>query len=150
MNKPDYEKNYTASDDANGGPKVGTAGTAESIRGAEMTRTLAAFADDPNPDGSLDAIVDHNGEQLEVNISLQQVQQLIAKFQAQIFEMGTQCPYLAVNRIGVAGKDATGELMVSTIQTGPVVLAMSNADLRHMKKQIDNVLAIRGGSPVQN
>jgi hypothetical protein len=33
--------------------------------------------------------------------------------------------------------------MVSTIQTGAMVLAMSDADLRHMKNEIDRVLAHR-------
>ena len=54
-----------------------------------------------------------------------------------------QCPQLAVHRIEVARKETTCELMVSTVQTGTVVLAMSNADLRQMKKEIDRVLAYR-------
>jgi hypothetical protein len=69
--------------------------------------------------------------------------ELIAKFQARIFEKQMQIPQLAVDRIEVAHKETICELMVSTIQTGAVVLAMSDADLRQMKKEIDRVLAYR-------
>ena len=114
-------------------------------RGAEMTSKLATIADNPNPDGSYDAVFAHNDELIEFNIPLQRVQELVAKFQAQIFELSPQmqCPQLAVHRIEVARKETTCELMVSTVQTGTVVLAMSNADLRQMKKEIDRVLAYR-------
>ena len=99
-----------------------------------MTSKLIAIADSANPDGSYDVTIDHDGERITVNIPLQE---LIAKFQARIF--------LAVNGIEVARKERTCELMVSTVQTGPIVLTMSDAELRHMKKEIERVLAYRGG-----
>ena len=113
-----------------------------------MTSQVAAIADSPNPDGSHDAVIDHNGERVAVNIPLERVQELVAKFQVRIFE--TQFPQLAVHRIEVARKERTCELMVCTVQSGIVVLAMSNADLRQMKKEIDRVLAYRGGYSVAN
>jgi hypothetical protein len=109
--------------------------------GAEMTSKLVAIADSANPDGSHDVTIDHNGEQIAVNIPLQRVQELIAKFQVRIFEM--QIPQLAVNRIEIARKEAICELMVSTIQTGAIILTMNDANLRQMKNEIDRVLAHR-------
>jgi|SRR5262245_5517141 len=113
---------------------------------------VAAIADRPNPDGSHDVTIDHNGERIAVNIHPQHVQELIAKFQARIFRMGEQMqiPQLAVNRIEVARKESICDLMVSTVQAGTMVLAMSDADLRHMKKEIDRVLAYRRGSTEKN
>jgi hypothetical protein len=112
-----------------------------------MTSKLAAIADSPNSDGSHDVIIDHNGKQIAVNIPLARVQELIAKFQVRIFDMSQQAqfPHLAVHRIDVARKEGICELMVSTAQTGALVLAMSDADLRHMKKEVDRVLAYRTG-----
>ena len=114
-----------------------------------MTSKLVTIADSPNLDGSYDGTIDRNGERIAVSIPLQE---LIAKFQARIFTMSqqTQIPQLAVHRIDVIRKEATCELMVSTIQTGSVVLAMSDADLQNMRKQINHVLAFRGGSSVPN
>jgi hypothetical protein len=111
-----------------------------------MTSKLVAIADSANPDGSHDVTIDHNGQEIAVNVSLQRIQELIAKFQARIFEKQPPIPHLAVNGIEVARKEAICELMVSTIQTGAVVLAMSDTDLRQMKKEIDRVLAYRGQS----
>jgi hypothetical protein len=108
-----------------------------------MSSKLTRIADSPNPDGSHDVTIDHNGQEIAANIPVQRVQELIAKFQARIFEKQMQIPQLAVNRIEVAHKEAICELMVSTIQTGAMVLAMSDADLRHMKNEIDRVLAHR-------
>jgi hypothetical protein len=108
-----------------------------------MSSKLTKFADSPNPDGSHDVTIDHNGEQIAANIPPQRVQELIAKFQAQIFEKQMHIPHLAVNRIDVARKEAICELMVFTIQTGAMVLAMSDADLQQMKKEIDRVIAYR-------
>jgi hypothetical protein len=110
------------------------------LDGARMTSKLVAIADSANTDGSHDVTIDHSGERIAVNIPLQHVQELIAKFQARIFEKQMQIPQLAVNRIEIAGKEANCELMVSTVQTGPVVLAMSDADLLHMKK--DNFIPL--------
>jgi hypothetical protein len=109
---------------------------------------LAAIGEGPNPDGSYDVTIDHNGEQIAVNIPSQRVQELIAKFQVQIFEMSepTLVPNLAVRRIDVVRKEATCEVTVSTAQTGTIVLAMTDADLRQMKKAIDSVLAYRRDS----
>jgi hypothetical protein len=101
-----------------------------------MASKLVAIADSPNSDGSREFIINHNGEQIAVNIPLQRVQELIAKFQARIFEKQMQIPQLAVNRIEVAHKEAICELMVSTVQTGTMVLAMSDADLRQIKKKL--------------
>jgi len=113
-----------------------------------MTSELVSIADGPNPDGSHNVIINHSDEQLTVNIPLPCVQELIAKFQAQIFEMRHQMriPKLAVNRIEAVRKEAICELMVSTVQTGTVVLAMSDADLRQMKKEIDRVLGYRAAA----
>jgi hypothetical protein len=111
-----------------------------------MTSKLVAIADSANPDGSHDVTIDHNGQEIAVNVSLQRIQELIAKFQARIFEKQPPIPHLAVNGIEVARKEAICELMVSTIQTGAVVLAMSDTDLRQMKKEIDRVLTYRGQS----
>src|SRR5262245_41144600 len=119
------------------------------LTGAEMTSTLASIADGPNPDGSHDVTIDHNGEKLTINIPLPRVQELIAKFQARIFTMSqqTQFPQLAVDRIEVAHKESICELMVSTVQTGTVVLAMSDKDLRQMKQEVERVLAYRAAAP---
>jgi len=114
-----------------------------------MNSKLAAIADSPNLDGSHDVTIDNNGERIAVNISLQHVQELVAKFQARIFEKQLQIPQLAVHRIDVIRKEATCELMVSTVQTGTVVLAMRDAELRQMKKEIDRVLAYRCSSTGQ-
>ena len=81
-----------------------------------MTSKFVAIAANANPDGSHDVTIDHDGVRIAVNIPLHE---LIAKFQARIFEKQMQIPHLAVNRIEVARKERTCELMVSTIQAGP-------------------------------
>ena len=112
-------------------------------RGRRMTGKLIAIADSANPDGSHDVTMHHDGQEIAVNIPRQRIRELIAKFQVRIFEEPPPFPQLTVDGIEIACKDAICELVISTIQTGAVVLAMSDADLRRLKKEIDRVLAYR-------
>ena len=46
--------------------------------GARMSSKLTRIADSPNPDGSHDVTIDHNGQEIAANIPVQRVQELIA------------------------------------------------------------------------
>jgi hypothetical protein len=43
-----------------------------------MSSKLTRIADSPNPDGSHDVTIDHNGQEIAANIPVQRVQELIA------------------------------------------------------------------------
>jgi hypothetical protein len=75
-----------------------------------MSSKLTRIADSPNPDGSHGRYNrSHIGQEIAANIPVQRVQELIAKFQARIFEKQMQNPAIAVNRIEVAHKEAICE-----------------------------------------
>ena len=112
-------------------------------RGRRMTGKLIAIADSENPDGSHDVTMHHDGQEIAVNIPRQRIRELIAKFQVRIFEEPPPFPQLTVDGMELACKGATCELVISTIQTSAMVLAMSDAELRRLKKEIDRVLAYR-------
>jgi hypothetical protein len=97
-----------------------------------MTATLTGIANEPNQDGSHSVLIDHDGKHIEVVIPLQHLLELMGKIQIagvdRAYEMNRnmRVPQLTVNRIDIAHQGPICELMVSTTQTGTVVLLMED------------------------
>lgn len=121
-----------------------------------MTTAVIGVAEKANEDGSHSILINHNGEQAETIIPLQHLQELIGAFQLAAIETAYETnrniriPRLDVTRIDIAHQGPACELMVSTTQTGTVVLLMKDNLLRKMKAEIDRVLSHRGGSTARN
>jgi hypothetical protein len=121
-----------------------------------MTTAVTGVANNPKEDGSHSILINHNGEQIELVIPPHHLQQLIEAFQVdaigRAYEMNRnlRTPMLKVIRVDIAHQGPTCELMVSTTQTGVVVLLMTDDLLHKMKRDVDRVLAYRGGSASRN
>jgi len=121
-----------------------------------MTAVVTHIAKNSNADGSHSVRINHDGKDVELTIPLQHLEDLVGTFQvaailrAHETARNIRIPRLDVTRVDIAHQGPICELMVSTIQTGTVVLLMKDDLLRHMKAEIDRVLSHRGGSAARN
>jgi CBS-domain-containing membrane protein len=121
-----------------------------------MTAKVIGVATDSNEDGSHSILIEHEGKQVPVVIPIQHLQDLIGQFQVSAIHKAHESvesiriPELSVTRIDIAHKGPSCELMVSTTQTGTVVLLMNDDQVRKMRAEVDRVLSHRGDSIARN
>lgn len=99
-------------------------------REKQMTAKVVGVSTSINEDGSYSVLIEH-------------LQDIVSQFQVSAISVAYETnkniriPELSVIRIDIAHKGSSCELMVSTTQTGTVVLLMKDDHLRKMKTEID-------------
>lgn len=121
-----------------------------------MSVRVTHIADEIEEDGSHRVIVQGAGEPLEVTIPLGAMNELMQRLQVWAIQKSAETnenqtyPELGLKSVGLAHRPTGAELLLSTLQTGYVVLLASDEQLLHFRSEIDRVLSFRNGPATKN